>query len=223
MALIWLQKIWGVLRPLWKVLLAALLAGIAGFWLCWHFYVTPMEKALEDAKMEAAWYKSCLSKEQEKAVTVPTEAKTEVSAAYVPKEYVEKEQIAAAAAGDRRIYKELEKTDAELTVQPPTVTMKYNGKEYEMPGITGEKTKFEKGKLKSEVSTKATIDLTAVIEEAAKNKAKEQEKHFSLGIYGTTEGPVLGFGYLNKANGFDALLNPVQPSKFWGLGYRRYF
>ena len=217
-----LQKVWAILCPLWKGLLVALLSGLAGFWLCWHFYAAPMEKEMEDVKAEAAWYKSCLSKEQRMTVTVPTEAKTEASVAYVPKEYVTKEPIAATVS-DPPISKELEKTDVEMTVQPPTVTMKYNGKEYEMPGIAGEKTKFERGKLKSEVSTKATIDLTSVIEEVAKSKAKEQEKHFSLGLYGTTAGPVLGIGYENKSNGFDALLNPLNPTKFWGIGYRRGF
>jgi len=105
----------------------------------------------------------------------------------------------------------------------PTVAVKYNGKEYDLPGITGETTKFEHGKIQSEVSTHATLDLTPLIDTAAEQKARAQMKHFSFGAFATSEGAALGLGYENRNYGIDVLMNPVELSKFWGVGFRRRF
>ena len=175
--------------------------------------IDALQRELALAKEQIAVYESTRMREGEKPVEVKADAKTSVDVAYVPKEYV------TAPDGSRV----REQTDAELSVTPPTVAVKYNGKEYDLPGITGETTKFEHGKIQSEVSTHATLDLTPLIDTAAEQKARAQMKHFSFGAFATSEGAALGLGYENRNYGIDVLMNPVEPSKFWGVGFRRRF
>lgn len=175
--------------------------------------IDALQRELALAKEQIAVYESTRMREREKPVEVKADAKTLADVAYVPKEYV------TAPDGSRV----REQTDAELSVTPPTVAVKYNGKEYDLPGITGEMTKFEHGKIQSEVSTHATLDLTPLIDTAAEQKARAQMKHFSFGAFATSEGAALGLGYENRNYGIDVLMNPVEPSKFWGVGFRRRF
>ena len=172
-----------------------------------------LRRELALAKEQIAIYESAHVCEGEKPVEVKTEATTSAAVAYVPKEYVTVDD-------GSRIY---ERTDAEISVTPPTVAVQYNGREYDLPGIAGETTKFEHGKIQSEVSTHATLDLTPLIDTAAEQKARAQMKHFSFGAFATSEGAALGLGYENRNYGIDVLMNPVEPSRFWGVGFRRRF
>ena len=175
--------------------------------------IDALKRELALAQEQIAVYESTRMREGENPVEVKADAKSSADVAYVPKEYV------TAPDGSRV----REQTDAELSVTPPTVAVKYNGKEYDLPGITGETTKFERGKIQSEVSTHATLDLTPLIDTAAEQKARAQMKHFSFGAFATSEGAALGLGYENRNYGIDVLMNPVEPSKFWGVGFRRRF
>ncbi|WP_295164512.1 hypothetical protein [Selenomonas sp. F0473] len=215
-----LRELWENIRGSHKYLkwaFSILIAFAVGFLVCWYVHVQTLATQLADARAIAAWYKSCLLSESKDTVQVSADVQNGVTAAYVPKE-----RIAYTDAHGRRV-ETVERTDVQMQVAAPTIAVKYNGKTYDMPGIQGEKTKFEKGKLQSQVTTQATVDLTDVIDEAAKARAAKRDKHFSVGAYGTTEGVVMGFGYQNKQNGIDVLVNPIEPERFLGVGYRRAF
>ena len=193
----------------------AILLIAALFALAWkEAQIDALTRELAHAEEQIAVYESTRVREGEKTVAVKTEAKSSAEVAYVPKESI--------ATGDDGS-SVLERTDAELSVAPPTVAVKYNGREYDLPGITGETTKFERGKIQSEVTTHATLDLTPLIDTAAEQKARAEAKHFSIGAYGTSEGALLGIGYENRDYGIDLLVHPIEPSKFWGVAVRRRF
>ena len=197
-----------------SLVIMAILLVISLFVIAWkEAHIDALQRELALAKEQIAAYESTRVREGEKPVEVKAEASSSTAVAYVPKEYVD-------AADGSRTY---ERTDAELSVAPPTVAVKYNGKEYDLPGITGETTKFEHGKIQSEVSTHATLDLTPLIDTAAEQKARAQMKHFSFGAFATSEGTALGLGYENRNYGIDVLMHPVEPSRFWGIGFRRRF
>ena len=192
----------------------AILLVISLFVIVWkEVHIDVLQRELALAKEQIAVYESARVHDGEKPVEVKASVKTSAETAYVSKEYV--------SAPDGSHVRE--RTDAELSVTPPTVAVKYNGKEYDLPGITGETTKFEHGKIQSEVSTHATLDLTPLIDTAAEQKARVQMKHFSFGAFATSEGAALGLGYENRNYGIDVLMNPVEPSRFWGIGFRRRF
>lgn len=192
----------------------AILLIVALFVLAWKEAENDaLRRELALAKEQIAVYESARVREGEKPIEVKTEATTSAAVAYVPKEYV-------AADDGSRTY---ERTDAEISVAPPTVAVKYNGREYDLPGIAGETTKFERGKIQSAVTTHATLDLTPLIDTAAEQKARAAAKHFSIGMYGTNTGAAVGIGYENRDYGIDLLVHPIEPSKFWGVGVRRRF
>lgn len=215
-----LRDLWERIRGSHRYLkwaFSILIAFAAGFLVCWYVHVQTLAAQLADARAIAAWYKSCLQSDSKDSVQVSADVQNDVTAAYVPKE-----RTTYTDAHGRRV-EMVERTDVQMQVAAPTIAVKYNGKTYDMPGIQGEKTKFEKGKLQSQVTTQATVDLTGVIDEAAKARAAKQEKHFSVGIYGSTEGVIMGIGHKNKQLGIDVLVNPVHPEQFLGVGYRREF
>ena len=218
-----MEKIEGVLKRFWEecksplkwLLLAAALV-LLGFGLCWKLYVSPLRTELAEVRAQLAVYEHDAWPAEK--VEVPVEASTNVAAAYVPKE-----QETYIDPVTHQTVTRTEQTDVEMNVGAPTVTMKYNGKSYEMPGISGETSKFEKGKLQSTVNTNATIDLTGVIDEAAKARAEAQQKHFAVGVYGSTEGVLGSVGYINKGTEVDAITKVTDPGGFWGVGVRRWF
>ena len=193
-----------------SVVLALILLIVSLFALAWKEAENDaLRRELALAKAQIAAYESA----GDKPIEVKAEATSSATTAYVSKAYV-------TADDGSRTY---ERTDAEISVAPPTVAVKYNGKEYDLPGITGETTKFERGKIQSAVTTHATLDLTPLIDTAAKQKARAASKHFSVGMYGTSAGAALGIGYENRDYGIDLLVHPIEPSKFWGVGVRRRF
>lgn len=193
-----------------SVVLALILLIVSLFALAWKEAENDaLRRELALAKAQIASYESA----GDKSVEVKAEATSSATTAYVPKAYV-------TADDGSRTY---ERTDAEISVAPPTVAVKYNDKEYDLPGIAGETTKFERGKIQSAVTTHATLDLTPLIDTAAEQKARTAAKHFSIGMYGTSAGAALGIGYENRDYGIDLLVHPIEPSKFWGVGVRRRF
>lgn len=197
-----------------SVVLALTLLIVSLFVLAWkEAQIDALKRELALAQEQIAIYESLRGRTDEKPIEVTSEAKTSAAVSYVEKEYV------TAADGSRV----RERTDAQIDVAPPTVAVKYNGKEYDLPGIAGETTKFERGKLQSEVSTHATLDLTPLINTVAESKARAQAKHFSVGALATSEGAAALLGYENRNYGIDVLMNPLDPSSFWGVGFRRRF
>ena len=193
-----------------SVVLALILLIVSLFALAWKEAENDaLRRELALAKEQIASYESA----GDKSIEVKAEATSSATTAYVPKAYV-------TADDGSRTY---ERTDAEISVAPPTVAVKYNGKEYDLPGIAGETTKFERGKIQSAVTTHATLDLTPLIDTAAEQKARTAAKHFSIGMYGTSTGAAVGIGYENRDYGIDLLVHPIEPSKFWGVGVRRRF
>ena len=193
-----------------SVVLALILLIVSLFALAWKEAENDaLRRELALAKAQIAAYESA----GDKSIEVKAEATSSATTAYVPKAYV-------TADDGSRTY---DRTDAEISVAPPTVAVKYNDKEYDLPGIAGETTKFEHGKIQSAVTTHATLDLTPLIDTAAEQKARTAAKHFSIGMYGTSTGAAVGIGYENRDYGIDLLVHPIEPSKFWGVGVRRRF
>jgi hypothetical protein len=159
-----------------------------------------------------------LQAEKDKPPKIQTETKTVTQVAYVPKETV---IYRDAATGQET--SGLEKTDVQLDVKPPSVYMRYNGKDFEMSGLTGETSKFEKGKLTGEVSTAATIDVTDMVNKEVNRRLEENRKHISLGGYITNEGPALSLGLINKDLEFKVIATVPDYKKFYGAGLEKKF
>lgn len=159
-----------------------------------------------------------LQAEKDKPPKIQTETKTVTQVAYVPKETV---VYRDAATGKETAG--LEKTDVQLDVKPPSVYMRYNGKDFEMSGINGETSKFEKGKLTGEVSTATTIDVTDMVNKEVNRRMEQNRKHISLGGYVTNEGPALSLGLINKDLEIKAIATVPDYKKFFGAGIEKKF
>lgn len=128
-----------------------------GAWAMHSWYVSDLRAALAIVKERLNNTEQLLYTERQKPPVVKTETKTVTQMAYVPKETI----IYRDSAGQTTTVQE--KTDVELTVPAPALYMKYNNQLFEMQGITGEKTKFEQGKLTGEINSSATIDVTELV------------------------------------------------------------
>ncbi|SEO98058.1 hypothetical protein [Propionispora vibrioides] len=159
-----------------------------------------------------------LQAEKDKPPVIKTETKTVTQLAYVPKETV---IYRDAATGKETTG--LEKTDVELTVSPPSVYMRYNGKEFEMAGIPGETSKFEQGKLTGEVTTATTIDVTDMVDKEVERRMEANRKHISLGGYVTNKGAALSLGLINKDLEYKAIATVPDYQKFFGVGIEKKF
>ena len=176
-----------------------------------YSYVTHLHDRINNTEQ-------ALQAEKDKPPKIQTETKTVTQVAYVPKETV--------VYRDTETGKEtvgLEKTDVQLEVKPPSVYMKYNGKDFEMAGINGETSKFEKGKLTGEVTTATTIDVTDMVNKEVARRMEENRKHVSLGGYVTNEGPALSLGLINKDLEFKAIATVPDYKKFFGVGMEKKF
>lgn len=166
-----------------------------------YSYVSSLHARLDDKQ-------KALKNEQDKPPKIQTQVKTLTELAYVPKETVIYKDVAG------REVTATEKTDIQLEIRPPTVYVKYNGKDYQMPGAVGETSKFEKGKLVGEVSTSAVLDVTELVEK----EISRRKKHFALGGYATNKGLAVSAGYINKNTEFKAIAIVPDVSKFYGAG-----
>lgn len=186
--------------------IAIIVAAYAGYVYVSHLHdrIASSEKALQA--------------EKDKPPKIQTETKTVTQVAYVPKETV---IYRDAATGQET--SGLEKTDVQLDVKPPSVYMRYNGKDFEMSGLTGETSKFEKGKLTGEVSTAVTIDVTDMVNKEVDRRMEANRKHISLGGYITNEGPALSLGLINKDLEFKAIATVPDYKKFYGAGLEKKF
>ncbi|SCM83105.1 hypothetical protein KL86SPO_60068 [uncultured Sporomusa sp.] len=151
------------LTDTWKqkylpLLIIFLLGAGLGAWAMHSWYVSGLREALASTKERLNYTEQLLYTEKQKPPVVKTETKTVTELAYVPKEtiiYKDAETGQETAS--------LEKTDIDMQVQAPIVYMKYNGQNVELQGISGETSKFEKGKLIGEISTAATVDVTDLV------------------------------------------------------------
>lgn len=154
-----------------------------------------------------------LEAEKNKPPQIKTETKTRTEIAYVPKETI---VYRDAAANEEK--SALEKTDVALNVSSPTVYLRYNGKEYDLPGLAGESAKFEKGKLVGEVTTAATLDVTALVDSETRRRMQEQEKNFTVGGYLTNRGFVGSIGIVRGNREFKLLGKVPKFEEFYGAG-----
>lgn len=211
------DSIIGFWKNHWLAVVLVIAAFLLGFFAAYHFWVKPLQTELADAKAEIAWYKDALSEPAGEVGKVEAKTQVQTEIQYVPKEvirYIDSSGNTVEA---------LEKTDVQMDVGAPTVTMKYNGKEYEMPGISGETSKFEKGKLVGNVSTQTTLDVTDLVNKQAAEKAAAEAKHFAAGAYATNHGVIGSIGYINKNTEIGVITKVTDPTEFWGVGWRRYF
>lgn len=128
-----------------------------GAWAMHSWYISDLRAALASVKEKLNNTEQLLYTERQKPPVIKTETKTVTQMAYVPKETI----IYRDSTGQTTAVQE--KTDVELTVPAPALYMKYNNQLFEMQGITGEKTKFEQGKLTGEINSSATIDVTDLV------------------------------------------------------------
>jgi len=128
-----------------------------GAWAMHSWYISDLRAALASVKEKLNNTEQLLYTERQKPPVIKTETKTVTQMAYVPKETI----IYRDSTGQTTAVQE--KTDVELTVPAPALYMKYNNQLFEMQGITGEKTKFEQGKLTGEINSAATIDVTDLV------------------------------------------------------------
>lgn len=86
--------------------------------------------------------------------------------------------------------------DAEITVHAPAVKIKYNNTDYTLPTLENERHKFDAGKLTVESKTEAALDVTKLVDQLAEAKRPRQ----AVGIWQTTDGPALSYGYFIAKN-----------------------
>lgn len=86
--------------------------------------------------------------------------------------------------------------DAEITVHAPSVKIKYNNTDYTLPTLENERHKFDAGKLTVESKTEAALDVTKLVDQLAEAKRPRQ----AVGIWQTTDGPALSYGYFIAKN-----------------------
>lgn len=196
-----------------KYALFALTIFSLGIFAGYKYFVPDLQAELKRAQEQLKFTQHDLLTEQNKPPQINTETKIKTEIAYVPKE-----TIIYRDAQTGEIITGLENTDVQLAVKPPMIYMKYNGKNYEMPGITGETSKFEKGKLVSEVSTAATIDVTDLVNKETMRLVAAQEKDLSLGGYLTNEGLALSLGIVNKDLEYKIIGTVPDFKKFYGAG-----
>ena len=86
--------------------------------------------------------------------------------------------------------------DAEITVHAPAVKIKYNDSAYALPALKNEQHKFDAGKLTVETKTETALDVTKLVDQLAEAKRPRQ----AVGIWQTTDGPALSYGYFIAKN-----------------------
>lgn len=91
---------------------------------------------------------------------------------------------------------EAEDPDAEITAHAPSVKIKYNNTAYILPTLENEQHKFDAGKLTVESKTEAALDVTKLVDQLAEAKRPRQ----AVGIWQTTDGPALSYGYFIAKN-----------------------
>lgn len=200
-----------------KAALVFLFGSLLGAFGSYLYFVPSLQNELKNAQMRIDHLQKELKAEQQKPPQVQTETVTKTEIQYVPKtsETIIYRDL---ATGEEITKQETEKTDIELSVNPPSVHMKYNRKEYELSGIAGENTKFEQGKLVGEVSTIATLDVTELVDREADRRLEEQKKRFSVGLYGTNQGLVGSVGAVNKNIEYRILGKISNIKEFYGAG-----
>ncbi len=158
----------------WKKYIPFLLVFFLGLglggWAMHSWYVSDLREALASARERLNNTEQLLYTERQKPPVVKTETKTVTQLAYVPKETIIYKDNAGQSVATQ------EKTDVELHVPPPMLYMKYNGQNFEMKGITGETTKFEKGKLTGEISSSAIIDVTDLVNKEVALQREDDKK-----------------------------------------------
>lgn len=201
-------------RKRWLLcLLVIVIAFFAGFYGGYRYFVPDLKTALHEAQVQLAALHQVLDAEQQKPPKILTQTETKTQIAYVPKETI----IYRDAITGKPV-EVAEETDVELGVKPPSIHMKYNGKSYEMPGISGEKAKFEKGKLVGEVSTAATLDVTELVNSEVKYRLAEEEKAVSIGGYLTNKGFVGSLGLVRGDREFKIIAKVPKFKEFYGAG-----
>jgi hypothetical protein len=141
-----------------------------GAWAMHSWYVSDLREALASVKERLNNTEQLLYTERQKPPIVKTETKTVTQMAYVPKETIIYKDSAGQTVAAQ------EKTDVELKVPAPLIYMKYNGQNYEMKGVSGETSKFEKGKLTGEISSSATIDVTDLVNKEVTLQREDDQK-----------------------------------------------
>lgn len=87
-------------------------------------------------------------------------------------------------------------SDAEITMHAPAVKIKYNDSTYTLPALKNEQHKFDAGKLTVESKTEAALDVTKLVDQLSEAKRPRQ----AVGIWQTTDGPALSYGYFIVKN-----------------------
>lgn len=170
-----------------------------------------VQVALYKGQAEAA--EQALEKEKAKPPKIVTQTKTQTEIAYVPKETIIYKD---AVTGEIVEGKEL--VDADLTVNAPRISMKYNGKVFDLAGISNESAKFENGKLVGESWTTATLDVTKLVDREVSYRLSEQEKDFSVGGYLTNRGFVGSLGLVCGSREYKILAKVPKLKEFYGAG-----
>lgn len=196
-----------------KYTLFALTIFSLGVFAGYKYFVPELQAKLKRTQEQLKFMQHDLLAERNKPSQINTETKTKTEIAYVPKETIifRDAQTGETITG-------LESTDVQLNVKPPAINMKYNGKNYEMPGISGETAKFEKGKLVGEVATKATIDVTDLVNKEVNYFREKEQKNFTLGGYLTNEGFVGSIGVVRGNLEYKIIGKVPKIKEFYGAG-----
>ncbi len=123
--------------------------------------------------------------------TVKQTTQTEI--VYVPKAMIS-EEVVNPATGQSQTMQSLEKTDVELKVNQPAVTVKVNDRPYMFDLLSGESQKFELGKITLQQDSVIGIEL------AVKPQIIDQTKRSGIDFF---VGRYSGIGIFHKRVGLD--------------------
>lgn len=208
-------------------LILAVCIFCCGIYAAYQRYIPPLKAEIETYKaqiaeqeIQIALYKSqtesaeqALEKEKAKPQKIVTETKTKTEIAYVPKEtIIYKDSVTGETITGK------EPIDADLMVHAPRIGVRYNGKVFDLAGISGENAKFEGGKIVGESWTTATLDVTKLVDREVMYRLSEQEKDFSVGGYLTNKGFVGSLGLVCGSREYKILAKVPKFREFYGAG-----
>lgn len=105
--------------------------------------------------------------------------------------------------------------DAEITIKPAQVEVRYNAETYKLPTISSEQKKFEQGKLVVASESKAALDVTQLVEQLAEAKRPKQ----AVGLWYTKEGAAVSYGYyIAKNKKLTVMATAPNPKRYAAVG-----
>lgn len=191
---------------------------IVGAVVAYLYFVPPLKAELAAMKASAGANAVAYMQEKDKPPPLPVETSSAITAGYAPKE-----DITYTDAQTGKTVTTKENTDIDMTLAEPDIYMRFNNKNYKLPGQPSEKYKFENGKFMANIATNTVIDVTELVEKQVAIRMSNEQPLFTVGGYLTNKGIVASAGLVNKKYEYKVMASIPKISKFYGIGFEKKF